>query len=138
MPMDDRSELRSLLTESRVIAVVGMSDRGDRPSHQIGRLLKKWGYTVYPVNPEIAGQEIDGMKVLASLDEVPEPIDIVNVFRRAQYIPEVVEAAIAAKAPAVWVQLGIVNDAAAQRAEEAGLKYVQDRCIKIDYLRLVK
>jgi predicted CoA-binding protein len=138
MPIHDSAGLRDLLTSARVIAVVGMSDRTDRPSNQIGRLLPQWGYRIYPVNPDIAGKEIDGMKVLPSLDAVPEHIDIVNVFRRAQFIPEVVEDAIKVGAEAVWVQLGIVNDAAAQRAEEAGLKYVQDRCIKIDYFRLIK
>lgn len=138
MPVTHDADLRSLLTDSRVIAVVGMSDDPTRPSNSIGRLLKRWGYHVYPVNPECNVDFIDGMKVLNSLAEVPEPIDIVNVFRRAPFIPAVVEAAIEVGARAMWVQLGIVNNDAARRAEQAGLVYVQDRCIKIDYMRLVR
>jgi uncharacterized protein len=137
MPINNSDELRQLLRDTKVIAVVGFSDRPNRPSNEIGRLLQQWGYRVYPVNPEIDG-EVDGMKILDTLEEVPEHIDLVNVFRRPQFLPGVVKDAIEVGADAVWVQLGLSSDEAAQMAEDAGLKYVEDRCIKIDYARLIR
>lgn len=136
MPIDDPESLRKMLTESKVIAVVGFSNRTGRPSYDIGRLLQQWGYRVYPVNPEI-DDVVDGMKILDSLDEVPEHIDIVNVFRRSQFLPGVVAEAIRVGADNVWVQMGLESEEAAQMAEAAGLGYVEDRCIKVDYMRLV-
>lgn len=137
MLIDTNDELREMLRDAKVIAVVGFSDRVGRPSNEIGRMLQRWGYRVYPVNPEIDG-EVDGMTILDSLADVPEPIDIVNVFRRSQFIPGVVEDAIKVGAKGVWVQLGLTSEEGAAMAESAGLKYVEDRCIKIDYMYLMR
>ncbi len=134
MPVHDDQTLADMLTEARVIAVVGFSDKPHRTSHQIGMRLREWGYTVYPVNPTVA--EIDGLKAYPSLAAVPEPVDIVNVFRSSEHLPGVVEDAIAAGAKAVWAQIGVSDVGAAHAAEDAGLKMVMDRCIKVDYMRL--
>lgn len=128
---NNQQAMREVLERARVIAVVGMTDNPERPSYEVGKYLEAQGYTIYPVNPAV--QTIDGAKVYASLSEVPEPIDIVDVFRRAEFIPEVVEDAIRVGAKAVWVQLGIVNEAARQRALDAGLDFVMDACIKIEH-----
>jgi len=135
MTLSNDTELRKLLSEARVIAVVGHSDKVYRTSYRIGNYLRRAGYAVYPVNPTIS--EVDGQRVYASLAEVPEPIDIVNVFRRAEFLHEVVEDAIAVKAKAIWAQLGVVGAAAARRAEEAGLQMVMDRCIMVDHGLLI-
>jgi hypothetical protein len=128
------SVLKELLTNARVIAVVGHSDRSDRTSYQIARYLRRAGYTVYPVNPAV--QAIDGQPSHPSLADVPEPIDIVDVFRRSEYLPGVVEDAIAAGAKAVWAQLGVYDEAAAEAARAAGLTMVMDACIKVEHFRL--
>jgi len=125
-----------VLTESRVVAMVGASPRPDRPSHGVMRVLQDKGHKVYPINPACVGDTIHGETVLASLDEVPEPIDMVDIFRRPQAAGETVDAAIAAGARVVWMQLGVVNEAAAERAEKAGLTVIMDRCPAIEYRRL--
>lgn len=127
--------LRDLLRRARVIAVVGHSDKPDRDSYRIGQYLRRAGYTVYPVNPAVT--EIDGQPSYAALADVPEPIDIVDVFRRSENLPEIVEAAIAVGAKAVWAQLGVSHSDAAHTAEQAGLDLVQNRCIKIEHARLL-
>lgn len=127
--------LGDLLRSARVIAVVGMSDNPSRVSYQIGHYLKRAGYTVYPVNPTVA--TIDGEKVYPTLADVPEPIDIVNVFRRPEYLSGVVDDAIAAGAKAVWAQLGISDADAARKAEAAGIPMVMNRCIKVDHAHLL-
>jgi uncharacterized protein len=129
------ASLRDLLESARVIAVVGMSDDPSRPSYQIGRYLKRAGYTVYPVNPTLT--EIEGDKVYATLADVPEPIDIVDVFRRPEYLDGVVDNAIEVGAKAVWAQLGISDEDAARKAEAAGIPMVMNRCIKVDHARLM-
>jgi predicted CoA-binding protein len=129
--INNRNELRRILTEAKVIAVVGHSDRPNRTSYRIGAYLREAGYRVYAVNPTIS--TVDGARAYASLAEVPEPIDIVNVFRRAEYLDQVVDQAIAVGAKAVWAQLGVVDAAAAQKAEAAGLDMVMDRCIMVDH-----
>ncbi len=131
MTIRKQSELRKLLENARVIAVVGYSGKPYRTSYRIGNYLRNAGYKVYAVNPTLT--EIDGQPVYAKLAEVPEPIDIVNVFRRAEFLQEVVEQAIAVKAKAVWAQLGVVDADAARRAEGAGLQMVMDRCIMVDH-----
>ncbi|MDX1992480.1 MAG: CoA-binding protein [bacterium] len=131
----DDAALKQLLTGAKVIAVVGYSDKPTRPSYQIGRYLKNAGYTVYAVNPTL--KEIDGEPVYATLTDVPEKIDVVDVFRRSEFLPEVVEDAIAAGAKTVWAQLGVTHDDAARRAEEAGLDIVMNRCIKVEHMRLL-
>jgi predicted CoA-binding protein len=135
MPTNNDKELKEVLSSARVIAVVGHSDKPHRTSYEIAQYLRRAGYTVYPVNPTL--DEIDGQKCYASLSEVPESIDIVDVFRRSEYLPGVVEDAIAAGAKAVWAQLGVHDSQAAERAEQAGLKMVMDRCIKVDHARLM-
>lgn len=127
-------DLRRILGEARVIAVVGHSDNPMRTSYQIGQFLKQVGYTVYPVNPTI--ERIGDVVCYPNLDAMPEPVDIVNVFRRAEYLAGVVDEAIAIGAKAVWAQLGVVDEDAARHALEAGLDMVMDRCIKVDYNRL--
>jgi predicted CoA-binding protein len=136
MPTNNTNELRELLKSAKVIAVVGYSDRPYRTSYSIGHYLRAAGYKVYPVNPTIS--EVDGVRSYASLADVPEPIDIVNVFRRAEHLGGVVDAAIAVKAKAVWAQLGVIDEEAARKAEEAGLIMVMDRCIKVDHGMLVR
>ena len=136
MTVNNPNDLRRILQEARVIAVVGYSDKPHRTSYRIGRYLREAGYKVYPVNPSVA--EIDGVRSYASLAEVPVPIDIVNVFRRSEFLAEVVEQAIDVGAKAVWAQLGVVDELAAKKAEEAGLSVVMDRCIMVDHGQLVR
>ena len=131
---ENDAAMREVLTQAKVIAVVGHSDKRDRTSYQIAQFLRQVGYTVYPVNPNI--QEIDGQPCYASLQAVPEPIDIVNVFRRSEHLPAIVEDAIATQAKTIWTQLGITDNTAAQTALNAGLNLVMNACIKIEYLRL--
>ena len=131
---ENDAAMREVLTQAKVIAVVGHSDKRDRTSYQIAQFLRQVGYTVYPVNPTI--QEIDGQPCYASLQAVPEPIDIVNVFRRSEHLPAVVEDAIATQAKTIWTQLGVTDNTAAQTALNAGLNLVMNACIKIEYLRL--
>ena len=130
------SEIAQLLAETRTIAMIGASDRPDRPSYGVMRALQSWGYRVLPVNPQITGEHVHGEYVWRSLDQIGEPIDMVDIFRRPQAAGEAVDEAIAAGAKAVWMQLGVVNQAAAARAEAAGLKVVMDRCPAIDIPRL--
>lgn len=128
--------IRSVLESSRVIAVVGASPRPERDSHDVMGFLQSRGYRCVPVNPASARSEILGEKVYASLAEVPERIDLVDVFRRSEAAGTVVDEAIAVGAKAVWMQLGVRDDAAAERAERAGLRVIMDRCPKIELPRL--
>ncbi|MBD2683286.1 MULTISPECIES: CoA-binding protein [Nostoc] len=131
---EDDNALREVLTQAKVIAVVGHSDKQERISYQIAQFLRQVGYTVYPVNPLV--KEIDGKPSYAALEQLPEPADIVNVFRRSEYLPEIVDEAIAVNTKTVWAQLGIWDQPSAQKALNAGLNVVMDACIKIEYLRL--
>lgn len=135
MPINDNSGLRELLENARVIAVVGHSDKPHRTSYQIAQYLRSAGYTVYPVNPMV--DQIDGQPAYASLADVPEAIDIVDVFRRSEFLEGVVQQAAEAGAKAIWAQLGVQDERAAKQAEEAGLPIVMDRCIKVDHSRLL-
>ena len=134
MRVSTDADLRDMLANSKVVAVVGHSDKPYRTSYQIAQYLRNAGYKVYPVNPLIS--EIDGEKSYASLADVPEAIDIVDVFRRSEYLDGVVEEAVRAGAKAVWAQLGVTDFQAGKRAEDAELPIVMDRCIKIDHRRL--
>lgn len=130
------SDLKRLFETVRTIAVVGCSPKPERAGHYVAKYLQDLGYRVIPVNP---GQtEILGEKCYPSLRDIPEPVDMVDCFRRAEDIPPVVEDAIAIGAKFVWMQLGIVNEVAAQRAIDAGIEVVMDRCPKIDYPRLFR
>lgn len=126
--------LARILREAKRIAVVGLSPKPDRPSHDVALYLMKQGYEVIPVNP--GQKEILGMPCYKSLREVPGPLDMADVFRPPEAVPEVVEDAIAKGVKAVWTQLGIVNNAAAQRARAAGLQVVMNKCTKVEHARL--
>ncbi len=134
--MLDDDGIRTLLTDARTIALVGASDRPDRASYGVMAYLQQRGYRVIPVNPQITGEHLHGEFVFRDLDQIGETIDIVDIFRNSAAAGEVVDAAIAARAKAVWMQLGVVNEAAAARAEAAGLRVVMDRCPKIEIPRL--
>jgi predicted CoA-binding protein len=134
--MLDDDGIRTLLTEARTIALVGASDRPDRASYGVMAYLQRQGYRVIPVNPQITGEHLHGEFVFRDLDQIGEPIDIVDIFRNSAAAGEAVDAAIAAGAKAVWMQLGVINEAAAARAEAAGLQVVMDRCPKIEIPRL--
>ena len=132
----DDAYIRDILASVTTIAVVGASANPARPSHHVTEFLVRQGYTVFPVNPGLAGQEIAGRPVYASLAEVPKPFDMVDVFRASDAVGPIVEAAIANGAKVVWMQLGVRNDAAAAAAEAAGLKVVMNRCPAIEIPRL--
>ncbi len=120
-------ELRQILATTRTIAVVGLSSKPNRPGYTIPAYLQEQGYRIIPVNPNLS--EALGEKAYANLREIPEPVDVVDIFRRAEDVPPIVEDAIAIGAKVVWMQLGIVNEAAAARAEAAGLTVVMDTCM---------
>ena len=136
MPLIRDEEIADLLTSARTIAVVGASDRPSRPSYGVMRFLQDQGYRVLPVNPQITGEHVLGEYVWRELAQIGLPIDIVDIFRRPEAALEAVEQAIFVGAKAVWMQLGVVNEEAAERAEAAGLKVVMDRCPKIEIARL--
>ena len=136
MPLTRDEDIAELLSSARTIALVGASDRPDRPSYGVMKFLQAHGYRVLPVNPQITGEHVHGEYVWRELSQIGEPIDIVDIFRRPQAAGEAVDQAIAAGSKAVWMQLGIINEEAAVRAEAAGLKVVMDRCTKIELMRL--
>jgi uncharacterized protein len=129
-------EIRSLLEESRNVAVVGLSDRPYRTSHAIARALQGFGFRIFPVNPNLHGPVL-GEEPYASVEEIGEQVDIVDVFRRSEKVMPTAEDAVAAGAKALWMQSGVVNEEAASYAREHGLIVVMDRCIKVDYASLV-
>jgi uncharacterized protein len=136
MPLTADADIARLLETTRTIALVGASDRPERAAHEVMGVLLAHGYHVIPVNPLLAGQVIHGQTVMATLADIAEPIDMVDVFRRSEFVSEVVDDAIAAGAKAVWTQLDVIDHKAAARAEAAGLAVVMDRCPKIELRRL--
>lgn len=132
-PKDEN--LERILTSTKVIAVVGHSDKPHRTSYQIAQFLRSVGYTVYPVNPQV--KTIDGDPSYASLKDVPKTIDLVNIFRRSEYLSEIIDEAIAVDAKTIWAQSGIYDESAAQKAQNAGLNVIMNACIKVEYLRLM-
>ena len=136
MPLTRDEDIKALLEATRTIALVGASDRPDRPSWRVMRTLQRHGYRVIPVNPQITGEHVHGEFVFRDLHQLGDSIDLVDIFRRSEAAGEAVDEAIAIGAKAVWMQLGVINDAAAVRAEAAGLKVVMDRCPAIEILRL--
>ena len=136
MPLTAPQDIATLLTEARTIALVGISDRPERASYSVMAFLQDHGYRVLPVNPQIAGEHVHGEFVWGRLSDIGEPIDMVDIFRRSDAAGEAVDDAIAIGAKAVWMQLGVVDEAAATRAEAAGLKVVMDRCPAIEIPRL--
>lgn len=136
MPLTSDEDIAQLLRETRTIAIIGASDQPRRPSYGVAKFLADHGYRIFPVNPAITGEHIHGEYVWRELDQIGEPIDMVDIFRRSDGVDEAVDQAIAAGAKSIWMQLGVINEAAAARAEAAGLKVVMDRCPKIDIPRL--
>ena len=136
MPLTSDDEIGALLSGARTIAMIGASNRPDRASYGVMRFLQQHGYRVIPVNPQIAGTELHGETIQRDLKQIDVPIDIVDVFRRSEFAGEAVDQAIAAGAKAVWMQLGVTDEAAAARAEDAGLQVVMDHCPKIEIGRL--
>jgi predicted CoA-binding protein len=128
--------LRGIFARVKTIAVVGASPRPDRPSNHVMEFLQRKGFRVIPVNPQAAGQKIHGESVVASLNDIAEPIDMVDIFRRSEQVAPVVDEAIAKHAAIVWMQLDIRDDTAAAKAEAAGLNVVMNRCPAIEMPRL--
>ena len=135
MPLTSNEDIADLLSNAKTIALVGASDRPDRASYGVMKYLQDHGYRVIPVNPRLTGEHVHGEYVWRELAQIGEPIDIVDIFRRHEDIGPAVDEAIAAGAKAVWMQLGIANAEAAARAEAAGLKVVEDKCLKIELAR---
>jgi len=125
------ASIAEILTRSKVVAVVGLSDRPDRPSHSVAKFLQEQGYRIIPVNPALSAPVL-GEQPYRKLEDVPEHVDIVDIFRRPVDVPPVVDAAIAIGASVVWMQLGIVHEEAAEKARGAGLDVVMDRCTAIE------
>ena len=132
----DEEYIRGILTSVKSVAIVGASSNTVRPSYFVVKYLKSKDFKVYPVNPGLAGQEILGLKVYAKLTDIPEPVDMVDVFRNSEAALGIAKDAIAIGAKVVWMQLTVRNDEAATLAEAAGLKVVMNRCPKIEYGRL--
>ena len=128
-------DIKEMLTKYRTVAVVGLSPDPGKPSHEVAAYLKRAGYRIIPVNP--ACQEVLGERCYPTLADVPGEVEIVDVFRRSEFLPEIVEQAIAKGARVVWMQEGVVNEEAAGRAEEAGLQVVMDRCMLKEHIRVV-
>lgn len=127
-------QISDILHSCHTIAVVGLSAKRFRPSYGVAEYLKRVGYRIIPVNPQEA--EVLGERSYPDLDSIPEPVDIVDIFRRSEFVPEIVEAAIRIGAKAIWMQEGVIHEEAAKRAEAAGLAVVMDRCILKDHRRL--
>ena len=136
MPLTADADIKTLLDGARTIAVVGASDRPNRPSYGVMERLQRHGYRVIPVNPQIVGEHVHGEFVFHDLAQLGDPIDIVDIFRRSDAAGEVVDQAIAIGAKAVWMQLGVIDREAAARAEAAGLRVVMNRCPAIEIPRL--
>ncbi|HIW34019.1 MAG TPA: CoA-binding protein [Candidatus Paenibacillus intestinavium] len=125
-----RDDIKKLLSNTKVIAVVGLSDNRERISYMVSEAMKKKGYTIVPVNPKAT--EILDETCYSSLSDIPFPVDLVNVFRRSEYTAEIAEEAVKIGAKALWLQLGVFNQEAADIATEGGLAVVMDRCIKVE------
>ena len=136
MPLTSDEDIARLLSETQTIALIGASDRPDRPSYEVMKFMQDHGYRVIPVNPQITGEHVHGEFVWRDLSQIGDPIDMVESFRNSAAAGEAVDQAIAAGAKAVWMQLGVVNAEAAARAEAAGLKVVMDRCPMMEIPRL--
>jgi predicted CoA-binding protein len=136
MPLTNADDIADLLKSARTIAVVGASDNPDRASFGVMKFLQDQGYRVIPVNPRITGEHVHGEYVWRELSQIGEPIDIVDIFRRSEEVGPIVDQAIKVGAKAIWMQLGVIDEAAATRAEAAGLKGVMDKCPMIEFARL--
>jgi len=132
--MPEHETVRELLGKARVIAVVGLSGKRRRPSYNVAEYMQRAGFRIIPVNPN--ERQVLGERCYASLSEIPEPVDIVNIFRRSEFVPPIVDEAIRIGAKAVWMQEGVVHEEAAARARQAGLLVIMDRCILKEHRRL--
>jgi hypothetical protein len=130
----DDATLRTLLERIRTIAVVGLSPRPARPSHRVAQAMQRYGFRIVPVRPLV--DSVLGEKAYATLAEIPFPVDLVDVFRAAEHLPAIVEQCLALHLPSIWIQEGIVVDAAAHRAQTGGMTVVMDRCLLKEYVRL--
>ena len=128
-----KADIKSILEESKTVAVVGLSPREERDSHRVAKYLQSQGYRIIPVNPN--ADEILGERSYPDLASIPEPIDVVDVFRGSEAVPEIVEVAIQVGAKTVWMQMGVIHEEAAARAREAGLQVVMDRCMMVEHRR---
>ena len=135
MAVSDQT-IKTVLKQTRTIALIGASAKPERPSYRVLQFLLDKGYRVFPVNPGQAGTEILGQTVYASLGDIPKPVDMVEIFRRSEDVGPIVEQAIAARAKTVWMQLGVINQQAADTATDAGLTVIMDHCPAIEYPRL--
>ena len=129
------SYIANILASTRVIALVGASPKPNRDSYEVMQFMQRRGYRVIPVNPQAAGEIILGETCVSALADIAEPVDMVDVFRKSEAVPEIVEEAIAIGAKTIWLQLGVVHAEAARRAEASGMMVVMDRCPKIEILR---
>ena len=136
MPLTRDEDIAELLGSTRTIALIGASDRPDRPSYEVMAYLQSRGYRVIPVNPQITGEHVHGEFIWRDLSQIGVPIDMVDIFRRSEAAGDAVDQAMAAGAKSVWLQIGVINEEAAARAEAAGLKVVMDRCPKMEIPRL--
>lgn len=135
MPSNQPAQIRNILESVRTIALVGASEKTNRPSHEVMEFLQQHGYRIIPVNPRLAGQQVLGETVYADIASVPEPVDMVELFLAPERTDAVIDQAIELKIPVVWMQIGVINEAGATRAEKAGLTVVMDRCPKQDIPR---
>ena len=133
--MNSDEQLRAILTNYRNVAVVGLSPNPDRPSNEVARYLLANGYNVIPVNPGV--DEVLGLRSYQTLEDVPEPIEIVDVFRRSEYVPDIARSAAGIGAKVLWTQLGVTSAEGAEIAASAGLQVVMDRCALIEHRRLI-
>ena len=136
MPLTAPDDIADLLKSARTIALVGASDNPGRASYGVMRFLQEQGYRVIPINPRITGEHVHGEFVFRELGQLGDPIDIVDIFMKSESVGPIVDQAIAIGARAIWMQLGVIDEAAAARAETAGLKVVMDHCPKIEFARL--
>lgn len=133
--MNEPETIKRILRESKTIAVIGLSDKPERYSYRVSSYMKSQGYKVIPVNPNISRWQ--GEKSYPDLKSVPGPIDVVDIFRRSEFVPGIVDEAISARAKAVWMQVGVVNENAAEKAENAGLLVVMNRCMHVEHMKFM-
>ena len=131
-PLDD--EIKNILETNKTVAIVGLSNKSERDSYKVAKYLKEHGYRIIPVNPAVS--EILEEKSYPDLLSIPEPVDVVDIFRNVEAIPGIVDEAIKIKAKVVWMQLGLAHNESAQKAMDAGLKVVQSKCMKIEHSKL--
>jgi predicted CoA-binding protein len=136
MPSNTPDQMRDILTTVRTIALVGASEKTNRPSHEVMEYLQAHGYRILPVNPRLAGQRVLGETVYADLHSLPEPVDMVELFLAPERTDAIIDQAIDLNIPVVWLQIGVINEKGAARAEAAGLTVVMDRCPKQEIPRL--